>query len=59
MSNLIAILFETGCRISEALQLEPDMFKVEEDFVMVYGAPVFKKGNGGLMTKQKKTYPFP
>ena len=44
VGSLIATLFETGCRVSEALLLNPKQFEVEEEWVMVYGAPVLKKG---------------
>jgi integrase len=37
-------MFETGCRVSEALALRGDMFHVAEDRVNVYGIPVLKKG---------------
>jgi len=40
---LIAVIFETGCRVSETLLLRGDMFHVEGDRVNVYGIPVLKK----------------
>lgn len=44
VAGLYAILFETGCRISEALMLHRDMFVDEgEQFLTVYNAPVLKK----------------
>ena len=38
------ILFETGCRISEVVQLKPDMFTWNEDAVVCWTAPLLKKG---------------
>ena len=40
---LFATLFETGCRISEALELHSDMFVDEGDKLTIYGVPVLKK----------------
>ena len=38
------ILFETGCRVSEAIQLRPSMFKMNEEAIVIQNAPVLKKG---------------
>lgn len=43
VAGLFATLFETGCRISEALQLRRDMFRVEDEWITVYRVPVLKK----------------
>lgn len=43
--GLFSILFETGCRVSEVLQLTPEMFKDRGDYVRVEGAPVLKKNH--------------
>ena len=40
---LFATLFETGCRISEALQLHSDMLIDEGERIVAYGVPVLKK----------------
>ena len=41
---LFAVLFETGCRVSEALKLRGDMFVEDDDkWLTVYRAPVLKK----------------
>ena len=37
------ILFETGCRVTEAIQLKPSMFKMNEEAIVVKNAPVLKK----------------
>jgi len=42
---LFATLFETGCRISEALQLESNMFMDAKDYIRVYSVPVLKKNH--------------
>lgn len=44
VAALFAVLFETGCRISEALMLHKDMFIIDdEEWLTVYRAPVLKK----------------
>src|SRR4030042_643467 len=44
VSGLFAVLFETGCRISEALKLRGDMFVMDDaNWLTVYRAPVLKK----------------
>lgn len=37
------ILFETGCRVSEALELKPEDFSFNENAIIGYTIPVFKK----------------
>lgn len=39
-----AVFFETGCRVSEGLQLKPEQFKNNEYAIQVYNAPVLKRG---------------
>ena len=55
---LIATLFETGCRISELLQLKADQFEIEDGWIMVYGAPVLKKGKASEAEK-RRNIPIP
>jgi len=43
IAGLFSVLFETGCRISEALQLHREMFVYEAPFLKVYRLPVMKK----------------
>ena len=44
VAGLFAVLFETGCRVSEALKLRGDMFVEDDDtWLTVYRAPVLKK----------------
>jgi len=44
VAGLFAVLFETGCRVSEALNLHKDMFVYDDDdWLTVYRAPVLKK----------------
>ena len=43
---IFAVLFETGCRVSEALKLRGDMFTFDDDtWLTVYRAPVLKKNH--------------
>ncbi len=37
------VFFETGCRVSEGLQLRPEQFKVNDYAIQVYNAPVLKR----------------
>ena len=39
------VFFETGCRVSEGLQLRPEQFKWNEHAIHVYNAPVLKRGH--------------
>jgi len=43
MGALFATLFLTGCRISEVLEMKPEMFIREPKRIMIYGVPVLKK----------------
>lgn len=38
----IVILFETGCRVTEALALKPEMFRINEESIVGYNVPVEK-----------------
>ena len=42
---LFATLFETGCRISEGLQLDSSMFVENTDTLRIYSVPVLKKNH--------------
>ena len=37
------LIFETGCRESEAIKLKPDQFKWNEEAIVISNAPVLKK----------------
>ena len=39
-----ALYFETGCRVSEGLQLRPEQFKWNRHAIHIYNAPVLKRG---------------
>lgn len=44
IAALFAVLFETGCRVSEAIRLRGDMFIYDDSqWLTVYRAPVLKK----------------
>ena len=45
VAGLFAVLFETGCRVSEALELHRDMFHVGTEWVTVSNIPVLKKNH--------------
>lgn len=59
VAGLIAVLFESGCRISEALSLKPDQFVIEDDWLMIYGAKVLKKPRGSPATTRRRNIPIP
>lgn len=42
-SLYLCVLFETGCRVSEAVLLRPDQFKVDSDTILVRNAEVLKR----------------
>ena len=38
------VFFETGCRVTEGLQLKPEQFKINDYAIQVYNVPVLKRG---------------
>lgn len=59
VSGLMATLFLTGCRVSECLDLRAEMFRVDEGWVRVYGAPVLKKGKSAEPQDRIRNIPIP
>ena len=45
LKGLFATLFETGCRVSESLMLDTDMFSVNDEWVTISNIPVLKKNH--------------
>lgn len=52
---LPAFLFETGCRVSEAIQLRRDHFEVKEGWVRCLEVPIVKQ----KISKASRTFSFP
>lgn len=59
VKGLIALLFETGCRVSEAVLIRRDMVELEEGFLTIYGAPVLKKRKSAEMRSRMRNIPIP
>ena len=59
IAGLFSILFETGCRVSEALQLHKDMFVYDDDeWLTVYRAPVLKKKEAAPIGDRYRNIPI-
>jgi len=57
--GLFAVLFETGCRVSEALELHRDMFVYDDDeWLTVFRAPVLKKKQNATLGDRYRNIPI-
>ena len=59
LAGLFAVLFETGCRVSEALELRKEMFVYDDEkWLTVYRAPVLKKKENAPIGDRYRNIPI-